>query len=177
MMFILTIVSGLLALQDVERELFDRRDEARGAFLATPHGIYAHYCGHCHGNDAKGGGRLWASELSPSPPDLTATRLEEAALKEFITQGSSASGRSSLCPPWGKTISPLDVERLAGYVASLGGRTPPKRQGSALTAAPGSIPWLWVGAILGEFVLLGWLLFRRRREKSSRATLSEKVSD
>ncbi len=161
----LAVLMALIMAPGAEgQEFVNRRDEARGAFLATGQGIYAHYCAHCHGEDGQGSGRLWATELTPKPADLTATKLDPDALVKFITEGSAASGKSNLCPPWGRTIPPQAVERLALYLLSLRGDTPSPSSKSLTSPAPPhqSFPWLLAIIILVETVLLGWLLRRRK---------------
>lgn len=148
-----------------QEEFTNRREQARGAYLATPQGIYGHYCAHCHGEDATGGGRLWALELSPQPTDLTALAADVSYLATAIRDGSAAQGKSNLCPPWGRTISPADIDRLARYVASLDSKTPPasSESGTPPIAAGEPFPWLLAGIVLAEGGLL-WRLLRRKRE-------------
>ncbi len=149
-------------------EFINRREEARDAFLATPAGIYLHYCAHCHGDNGTGGGRLWSTGLSPTPADLTATQLDQAALVEFITKGSAASGgESSFCPPWGRTISAPNVQRIARHIVSLSGSPPPRTQeeetqASELKTPSAGTPWKLLGVIVAEIGLLLWMVFRKR---------------
>ncbi len=150
------------------QELIERREQARAAFLASPEGIYGHYCAHCHGEGGVGNGRLWATELSPKPTDLTASDLDEAALVKFITQGSAALGKSSFCPPWGRTISAANIERLALYIRSLRGEatlpaSAPAASAAAREPAGDPFPWKLAGVVLAELLVLGWL-FRRWKE-------------
>lgn len=140
-------------------EPINRREQARQAFLATPQGLYQHYCAHCHGEDGKGGGRLWASDLPASPTDLTALGRDQEYVAALIRDGSAAQGKSNLCPPWGRTISPANVERLAQYIRSL---HPPASQPATPSALRRErFPWALVMAVLGEIFLLGALLRRR----------------
>ena len=144
--------------------LVDRRDQARRAFLASPRGMYGHYCAHCHGEKGKGDGRLWASELSPKPADLTALDEDKSYLIEAIRDGSGVHGKSDLCPPWGRTISPQNVDRLARHLLSLGPETEPA---PAETRAGGStresFPWFLVVVLaLEAIVLLGMQVKRMR---------------
>jgi hypothetical protein len=149
---------------DSNQEFINRRQQVRTAPLTTSKGIYAHYCDHCHGETGKGDGRLWATELPPpGPADLTTTHLDRAALVKFIAEGSAASGRqSNFCPPWGRTISKPDTERLARYVVSLRGpaQITTNRPETQLAGAP--FPWALLGLILAEVALLVWLVRRKR---------------
>lgn len=148
-----------------EGKIIDRRQQARGAFAATPEGIYRHYCSHCHGEDASGGGRLWASGLSPEPTDLTALEADESYLLAFIREGSAAQGTSNLCPPWERTISVPNQQRLARYLVTLQDEyTPPVYQ-QVESSGHERQPFPWVLAVL-IVVELGVLLvlIRRRQE-------------
>ncbi len=162
----------LIAQAGRGQEIINRQEQARGMVLTTPHSIYRHYCAHCHGEDARGRGRLWASELSPTPANLTMLGADEDYLIAAIRDGSTAHGKSNLCPPWGRTISPVNIERLARYVASLGGKTsmsPPARaeaRGSLPEPVREPFPWLLGLFILAEIGVLGGML-RRRKEGSS----------
>ena len=142
----------------------NRRDQARQAFLSTPEGIYGHYCAHCHGDDTMGAGRLWSSELSPVASDLTASELDESELLRFIDGGSALFGKSNLCPPWGRTISSANRERLARYLVSR--RTPAQVVAEPAKSTPGEIgttfPWRTLGLILAEFAVIA-LIIRRMR--------------
>ncbi len=151
-----------------QQNLINRREEARAAFQATSQGVYDHYCAHCHGDDGTGSGRLWASELSPRPADLTALDADREYLITAIRDGSASHGKSNLCPPWGRTISPTDIERLAHYITALGSGTSaaPVSEADALPQPVGEpFPWLLSGVVLAELVLL-WQMFRRKKEVS-----------
>lgn len=147
-----------------QQDFINRREEARRATLATPQGLYVHYCAHCHGDDATGGGRLWASELSPPPADLTTIAIDRTALVAAIRDGSAAHGKSNLCPPWGRTIALPDIERLASYIASLQSSktsTAPAAAGAPPPPAREPFPWLLAGFLLAEVGLLWWLPRRK----------------
>lgn len=160
--FALIAVFCLLRAATAE-ELINRRDQARKAFLSSPRGIYENYCAHCHGEDAAGGGRLWATELSASPADLTALRQPKEYVVASVRDGSAAHGKSSLCPPWGGTLSPANVERLAQYIASLGGETSRRKAEPGTPAESVRKPFLWflTAVVFGEIVLIGAMLRRR----------------
>jgi mono/diheme cytochrome c family protein len=165
------------------QEVIKRREQARGMFLATPQGIYAHYCAHCHGDDAEGGGRLWPTELSPGPADLTALNASEDDLIAVIRDGLAAHGKSNLCPPWGRTISSANIKRLARYILSLGGKKPTDSNpsvSSVLTATPGAVrepfPWLLSIVLLAEIGLLGWIL-RAKALSGQRSAVTPKEGE
>ena len=158
----------LVLAQGSEHDQIPRREQARGAFLATPEGVYRHYCAHCHGQEGKGNGRLWVTGLTPPPSDLTATRMDTATLSRFVAEGSAAFGRSNLCPPWGRTIPATERERLALYVVALGEHAAPPRQGPSPVEGPsheGPIPWKLGAILVVEGGVLAWLLRRRRRRE------------
>jgi hypothetical protein len=93
--------------------------DKRGDFLFSPKKTFQHYCSPCHGLTGEGDGRYYASGLTPKPADLTAKEIsarDEAYLFKWISRGSAATGKSNLCPPWGKTIQ---EEHIRGIIAHL----------------------------------------------------------
>jgi mono/diheme cytochrome c family protein len=82
--------------------------------------LFLHYCATCHGDEGKGDGQN-ASNLNPSPPDLTAAAnpRDAALLKKVIAEGSASAGRSPLSPPWGRSLSQQEVDYLVAYCQSL----------------------------------------------------------
>lgn len=81
--------------------------------------LFLHYCATCHGDEARGDGQN-ASNLNPTPPDMTAKTTRDAALlRKVITEGSAAVGRSPLSPPWGRTLSRQEIDYLVAYCQSL----------------------------------------------------------
>lgn len=142
--------------------LINRRDQARADFLSTPQGMYGHYCAHCHGDDGTGNGRLWALELTPAPADLTSLKTDQEAIAAFIRDGSAAQGKSSLCPPWGRTLSSANLQRLARYVAALSAEdSPTPAQSSPPSKVAGeSFPWLLSIILLAEVAAL-WRIGRK----------------
>jgi mono/diheme cytochrome c family protein len=87
--------------------------------------VFARYCATCHGDEGKGDGQN-ASNLDPSPPDLTTSRnlADTAYLHRVIAEGSAAAGRSPLSPPWGRTLSAQQIEYVALYCRALAARKP-----------------------------------------------------
>ena len=82
--------------------------------------VFAQYCATCHGDTGKGDGQN-ASNLVPPPPDFTASKAlaDTAYVRRVLTEGSAAVGRSPLSPPWGRTLSPQQVDYLILYCQAL----------------------------------------------------------
>ncbi len=167
MTVVLALVLGVL-LQDPGRDIVNRRDEVRGAARATPRGLYAHSCAHCHGEDARGHGRLWTTDLTPAPPDLTAGAPEPGHLVAHLSRTVPTPGLASPCPAWGRTLSSLEVHRLARFVAALGGRSlaeeegPAPDQGGQAPGRGGTVSWVVLTALLTEFLLLASAVLKGR---------------
>jgi mono/diheme cytochrome c family protein len=82
--------------------------------------LFLHYCATCHGEEGRGDGQN-ASNLSPAPPDLTASANPPNALllRKVIAEGSAAAGRSPLSPPWGRSLSQQEIDYLVVYCQAL----------------------------------------------------------
>lgn len=84
--------------------------------------LYARYCVHCHGASGAGDG-LNAYNLPVNPPDFSSRKWQESrtdsAIEAFIRLGGRRSGRSALCPEWGRTLSQERVFYLRCYLRSL----------------------------------------------------------
>ena len=102
-------------------------EQAAGLNYAQGQGkhLFDRYCATCHGDGGKGDGQN-ASNLNPSVPDLTTSKnlADGAYVRRVITEGSAAVGRSPLSPPWGRSLSPQQIEYLAEYCQSLAARKP-----------------------------------------------------
>jgi mono/diheme cytochrome c family protein len=100
-------------------------DQAAGLTYAQGQGkhLFDHYCSTCHGDEGKGDGQN-ASNLNPQVPDLTASKsvADPAYVRRVIAEGSAAVGRSPLSPPWGRNLSPQEVEYLVLYCQRLAAR-------------------------------------------------------
>ena len=103
------------------------RSDERAAGLtyaeAQGHMLFLQYCATCHGDEGKGDGQN-ASNLSPQAPDLTTSKsmADPAYVRRLIAEGSAAVGRSPLSPPWGRNLSPQEVEYLVLYCQRLAAR-------------------------------------------------------
>jgi len=108
-------------------EALRAEDQAAGLTYAQGEGkqLFDHYCATCHGDEGKGDGEN-ASNLNPPVPDLTAAKSgQDAALvRRVIAEGSAAVGRSPLSPPWGRSLSPQEIEYLTLYCRGLAAPKP-----------------------------------------------------
>jgi len=84
--------------------------------------LFGHYCATCHGEEGRGDG-FNAYNLDPKPRDLTDATFQEkktdSDLEEVIRIGGGASGLSSAMPPWGHTLSELQIHNLVVYLRNL----------------------------------------------------------
>ena len=101
-----------------------RADEREGNLSYTEsqgQRLFVQYCATCHGDAGKGDGQN-ASNLSPLPPDMTVSKgaRDAAYIRKVIAEGSAAIGRSSLSPPWGRSLSQQQIDYLVAYCESLG---------------------------------------------------------
>jgi mono/diheme cytochrome c family protein len=82
--------------------------------------LFVQYCVTCHGDEGKGDGQN-ASNLSPPPPDMTASQnMQDATyIRKVIAEGSAGMGRAPLSPPWGRTLSGQQMDDLVAYCQSL----------------------------------------------------------
>ncbi len=81
------------------------------------------YCAQCHGADGKGKGPNVTKDFATSPRNFTNAKemdkLSDADLKNVIIDGGPAAGKSSLMPPWSKTLTGEDVDALVGHLRKL----------------------------------------------------------
>jgi len=87
--------------------------------------VFDQYCTTCHGDEGRGDGQN-ASNLNPPPPDMTTSKnaRDAAYLRRVITQGSAATGRSPLSPPWGRSLSAQQIDDLVAYCLALTRKKP-----------------------------------------------------
>ena len=92
-------------------------------YLTSPKAAFLYYCSPCHGTTANGKGIYFTIDLEPKPTDLTnveyMVELTDDYLVNFITKGSAAMEKSTLCPPWGGTLDDSIIKGMIGYLRSL----------------------------------------------------------
>ncbi|NTU96720.1 MAG: cytochrome c [Chlorobiaceae bacterium] len=86
--------------------------------------LYNHYCGVCHGETGDGAGQYYG--LTPTPANFTdrafMKSLSDEVLFKSINEGSAAVGKSNMCPPWGNSFNPEEIEFIVGYIKTFSGR-------------------------------------------------------
>ncbi len=84
--------------------------------------VFTHYCQTCHGESGAGDG-FNAFNLDPHPRDLSdpdfQKKKSDADLRDAVARGGAGVGLSPLMPPWGRTLSPREVDEVLLYVRSL----------------------------------------------------------
>jgi mono/diheme cytochrome c family protein len=107
---------------DPALEALRAEEQTAGLTYAEGQGkqLFDQYCATCHGDGGKGDGQN-ASNLNPPVPDLTASKnLADATyVRRVIAEGSAAVGRSPLSPPWGRSLSPQEIEYVTLYCRAL----------------------------------------------------------
>ncbi|MDH5436332.1 MAG: cytochrome c, partial [Gammaproteobacteria bacterium] len=87
---------------------------------------YKGRCSLCHGPDGEGNGKMARIIKDPPPFNLTKSGVPYSYLKEIVTKGGEAMGRSGRMPPWGKELSRVELDSILLYVMSLRGYNPKK---------------------------------------------------
>ncbi len=84
---------------------------------------YKFYCSQCHGVDGKGDGPNATKSQPVSPRNHTNTaemkKLTDQDIINVIKGGGAATGKSTMMPPFGKTLSDAEVDALKGYLRKL----------------------------------------------------------
>ena len=84
--------------------------------------VFDWYCAGCHGSTGSGDG-FNAFNLDPHPRDLSDPAFQKTKtdddLVDVIRRGGSGVGLSSLMPPWGRTLSPRQIDDVVLYIRTL----------------------------------------------------------
>ena len=117
--------------KDAVQEAF--RDDALSAQEARGHRVFLQRCATCHGPQGRGDGQN-AYNLQPPPPDFqeSLAKLPVADRRKVIEGGTAALGRSPLCPPWGRSLGPDDVDALLAWLEAAARPTAARARASDL---------------------------------------------
>ena len=89
----------------------------------TVEDLYRFHCAQCHGLKGMGDGPNATREMPVSPRDHTSAvemnKLTDADIINAITDGGPATSKSSLMPPYGKTLSKAEISALKDYLRKL----------------------------------------------------------
>ena len=120
--------------KDALQEAF--RDDALSAQAARGHRVFLQRCATCHGPQGRGDGQN-AYNLQPPPPDFqeSLAKLPAGDRRKVIEGGTAALGRSSLCPAWGRSLGPDDVDAVLAW---LDAASRPEATAPGGDASPGS---------------------------------------
>ena len=93
------------------------------SFGATAVDNYKWYCSQCHGLNGKGDGVNATKDQPVSPRDHTDTKsmgkLTDADIENVIRDGGNATGKSTMMPPWGKSLTDGEIKELVKYLRQL----------------------------------------------------------
>lgn len=96
--------------------------------------LFYKYCVWCHA-DATPAGPSNRSNLNPAPAlandGATLNPMSDELLRNTITLGGSAMGKSAMMPPWGRTLSQKEVDSVIAFLRAIAQPpyTPPARPG------------------------------------------------
>jgi cytochrome c oxidase cbb3-type subunit 3 len=107
--------------KDTDKGLKLLRKEALNLTPSTRMGraIYQGRCSLCHGKHGLGDGKMARIIKNPPPFNLTLSRAPDSYLKQIITRGGEAMGRSPRMPPWGTDLSEPEVDSVILYLKTL----------------------------------------------------------
>jgi cytochrome c oxidase cbb3-type subunit III len=84
--------------------------------------VFYQYCVWCHA-DATPAGPSNRSNLNPNPPlandGATLNALSDDFMRNVITLGGAAAGKSASMPPWGKTLSQDDIQAVIAFYRAI----------------------------------------------------------
>ena len=84
--------------------------------------VFYQYCVWCHA-DSTPAGPSNRSNLNPNPPlasdGATLNALSDDFIRNVITMGGAAAGKSASMPPWGKTLSQDDIEAVMAFYRAI----------------------------------------------------------
>lgn len=93
------------------------------AGAATAEANYKFYCSQCHGLEGKGDGPNATKSQPVSPRNHTSAtemaKLTDQDIVNVIKGGGAATSKSTMMPPFGKTLTEEEVVALKDYLRHL----------------------------------------------------------
>ena len=96
--------------------------------------VFYTYCVWCHA-DATPAGPSNRSNVNPTPAlandGATLNPMSDELLRNTITLGGGAMGKSAMMPPWGRTLSRTEIDAVIAFMRAIAQPpyTPPVRPG------------------------------------------------
>lgn len=85
--------------------------------------LFKFYCAQCHGLKGKGDGPNVTQDFKTDPRDFTKAKemvkLSDADIRNVVLDGGPSVSKSELMPPWSKTLSNGDVDKLVKHLRKL----------------------------------------------------------
>lgn len=109
-----------MELENPFMEAVKKIDSGLNIVQAKGKKLYKQYCTICHGEEGRGNG-FNAFNLNPRPADLTRVCEEKESeyIIKVVTEGTKAVGKSSLCPPYGRTIQKEGIYAIILYLETF----------------------------------------------------------
>ncbi|MBI3755557.1 MAG: cytochrome c [Deltaproteobacteria bacterium] len=101
------------------------------AFAVSAEENYKFYCAQCHGMDGKGEGAnakpkvvgIDLPEMSVTPRNHTSpedmNKLTDIDIENAISGGGASVSKSTIMPPFGKTLTEAEIKDLTAYLRKL----------------------------------------------------------
>jgi cytochrome c oxidase cbb3-type subunit 3 len=103
--------AALVMLKEQAQNITPTKRIGRAIFLGR--------CALCHGKKGKGDGKMARIIKNPPPFNLTQSRIDGQYLRDIISKGGEAMGRSPKMPPWGKDLNDKEIESVIIYLKTL----------------------------------------------------------
>jgi cytochrome c len=117
------VADSLMRAYDIEQDSNDPHHSIPLQYeQAQGRRIFVDKCIWCHA-DATPAGPSNRSNLTPQPPLLSdgnvMNSLSDGFIRNIVTLGGSALGKSPMMPPWGNTLNEEDIRAVTAYVRAV----------------------------------------------------------
>ncbi len=103
--------NGMKLLQEQSKNLKASAKLGRSVFQGR--------CALCHGKYGQGDGKMARIIKNPPPFNLTLSRAPDSYLKDIITRGGEKMSRSPRMPPWGGSLTEVEIDSVIMYIKTL----------------------------------------------------------
>jgi len=85
--------------------------------------LFSFYCAQCHGKTGDGKGPNVVEDFPVTPRAFNSAaemnKLTDADMRNVIRDGGPVASKSPMMPPWGKTLSDAQIDKLVGKLREL----------------------------------------------------------